>query len=84
MQGQCPELRGGRDAATQRERDVKLHASLPAFVLHVLQALSSLHRMCKRWIAADYNRLTVCLNTTALELVSKVTTDFKVVAELRS
>ena len=32
--------------------------------------------MCKRWIAADYNRLTVCLNTTALALVSKVTTDF--------
>ena len=63
---------------------VKLHASLPAFVLHVLQALSSLHRMCKRWIAADYNRLTVCLNTTALALGSKVTTDFNVVAELRS
>ena len=32
--------------------------------------------MCKRWIAADYNRLTVCLNATALALGSKVTTDF--------
>ena len=69
---------------SERQRDVKLHASLPAFVLHVLQALSSLHRMCKRWIAADYNRLTFFLNTTALALGSKVTTDFNVVAELRS
>ena len=80
-------MRCERERERERERDVKLHASLPAFVLHVcslLQALSSLLRMSEKVGSCRLHRLTVCLNTTALALVSKVTTDFNVVAELRS
>ena len=58
-----------------------------ASLLHVRslpQALSLLLRMSQKVGSCRLHRLTVCLNTTALALVSKVTTDFIVVAELRS
>ena len=58
---------------------VKLHASLPAFVLHVcslLQALSSLHCMSQKVGSCRLHWLTVCLNTTPLALVSKSSNRF--------
>ena len=61
-----------------------LHFALVLHVCSLPQALSLLLRMSKEVGSCRLHRLTVCLHTTALALVSKVPTKFNVVAELRS
>ena len=71
----------------ERDREMSnymLHFALLLHVCSLLQALSLLLRMSQKVGSCRLHWLTVCLNTTALALVSKVTTDFNVVAELRS
>ena len=77
-------MRGG---GREREREMSnymLHFALLLHVCSLPQALSLLLRMSQKVGSCRLHWLTVCLNTTALALVSKVTTDFNVVAELRS
>ena len=61
-----------------------LHFALLLHVCSLPQPLSLLLRMSQKVGNCRLHWLTVCLNTTALALVSKVTTNFNVVAELRS
>ena len=53
-----------------------LHFALLLHVCSLPQALSLLLRMSQKVGSCRLHWLTVCLNTTALALVSKVTTDF--------
>ena len=53
-----------------------LHFALLLHVCSLPQALSLLLRMSQKVGSCRLHRLTVCLNTTALAIVSKVTTDF--------
>ena len=79
-----------REKDTQRHRDTHrkmsnyIHFALVLHICSLPQALSLLLRMSQKVGSCRLHRLTVCLNITALALVSKVTTDFNVVAELRS
>ena len=78
-----------RPGGDVREREIEmsnymLHFALLLHVCSLPQALSLLLRMSQKVGSCRLHWLTVCLNTTALALVSKVTADFNVVAELRS
>ena len=61
-----------------------LHFALVLHVCSLPQALSLLLRMSQKVGSCRLHWLIVCLNNTTLALVSKVTTGFNVVAELRS
>ena len=73
-----------KQTTPQNLSNYMLHFALLLHVCSLPQALSLLLRMSQKVGSCRLHWLTVCLNTTALALVSKVTTDFNVVAELRS